>query len=388
MILLRRFVPDLIVMAAGAAALWLLGRWARQFTASRPRAAVAGTLALWMSFGILAAGFFTTLLAWADSPFGHRWMMVRGVAFALGLSVCGMAAIAGLLRRSRGPGALPPNAPVRREFLRTALSAALVASPAAVMGFGILSGRRRFRLTEVDLPIPDLPADLDGLRLVQLSDIHLSPFLSRAELARCVDIANTTRAHIALVTGDLVTGVRDSVDDCLEELKRLRSDAGTYGCLGNHEVYIHGEAYVAAEAAKSGMRFLRQQNTSLRFGSAYLNLAGVDFQPRRKTYLREAAALRREGQFNLLLSHNPDVFPVAAAQGWNLTVAGHTHGGQLNVEIMRHNLNLARLVTPYVYGAYREGNAAIYVTRGIGTISVPARIGADPEVALLRLRRT
>ena len=142
------------------------------------------------------------------------------------------------------------------------------------------------------------------------------------------------------------------------------------------------------DLAKSGMRFLRQENASLRFGSAYLNLAGVDFQPRRKTYLREAAGLRREGQFNLLLSHNPDVFPVAAAQGWNLTVAGHTHGGQLNVEIMRHNLNLARLVTPYVYGAYREGNAAIYVTRGIGTISVPARIGADPEVALLRLRRT
>ena len=78
---------------------------------------------------------------------------------------------------------------------------------------------------------------------------------------------------------------------------------------------------------------------------------------------------------------------LAAAQGWDLTVAGHTHGGQLNLKIMHHNLNLMRAITPYVYGTYVQGKAAIYVTRGIAAISVPARIEADPEVALLRLRR-
>jgi predicted MPP superfamily phosphohydrolase len=89
----------------------------------------------------------------------------------------------------------------------------------------------------------------------------------------------------------------------------------------------------------------------------------------------------------LLLQHNPDVFPVAARQGYNLLLAGHTHGGQVRVEILDQSINPARFFTPYVYGLYRQGNAASYVTRGIGTIGIPARIGAPPEISLLRLRK-
>ena len=222
---------------------------------------------------------------------------------------------------------------------------------------------------------------------MQLSDIHLSPFLSREELARCVDMANETRAHLAFVTGDLITGSRDPIDTCLDELKRLRTDAGVYGCMGNHERYVKGEGYVEEHAARRGMKFLRQRNESLRFGDAKLNVAGVDHQTKGRGYLRQAPPLMRAGEFNLLMSHNPDVFPVAANQGWDLTLAGHMHGGQINLEIAQQNLNLARLSTPYVYGTYREGKSAIYVTRGIGTVAMPVRLGAPPEVALIRLRR-
>ncbi len=383
---LQRFVPDLIIMSTGALALRQLGRWAPESTERRHFATVRRA-ALTVGYGILTAGFLSTLLSCADFPLGNRLMLARGIGFALGLSLCGALPFAAILRMRRRPVEPPVGPPGRREFLQSALSTSLLISPAAVMAFGIVIGRDRFRLTEVELSIPGLHPDLEGLKLVQLSDMHLSPFLSRAELARCVDLANSTRAHMALVTGDLVTGVLDSVDDCLDELKRLRSDAGTFGCLGNHEIYIGGEAYVAAEGAKLGMRFLRQDSASLQFGSGHLNVAGVDFQPTRKNCLQNAGRLRREGQCNLLLSHNPDVFPVAAAQKWDLTLAGHTHGGQLNFEIMKQNLNLALLMTPYVYGTYTHGNAAMFVTRGIGTISVPARIGADPEVALLRLRK-
>jgi predicted MPP superfamily phosphohydrolase len=94
------------------------------------------------------------------------------------------------------------------------------------------------------------------------------------------------------------------------------------------------------------------------------------------------------GVFNVLLSHNPDVFPVAARQGYDLTVAGHTHGGQVRVEILREDLNIARFFTPYVDGLYREQGRTIFVSRGIGTIGLPARLGAPPEVALLRLCRS
>ena len=91
---------------------------------------------------------------------------------------------------------------------------------------------------------------------------------------------------------------------------------------------------------------------------------------------------------NILLSHNPDVFAVAARQGWDLTLAGHTHGGQVNVEILNQSLNAARFFTPYIYGLYRQGRSSIWVTRGIGTVGVPARLGAPPEVAFIRLCAT
>jgi hypothetical protein len=90
---------------------------------------------------------------------------------------------------------------------------------------------------------------------------------------------------------------------------------------------------------------------------------------------------------NVLLSHNPDVFPVAAEQGYNLLLAGHTHGGQVNVEILDQSINPARFVTPFIYGVYRERASTAYVTRGIGTIGIPTRLGAPPEISVLRLRK-
>ena len=94
------------------------------------------------------------------------------------------------------------------------------------------------------------------------------------------------------------------------------------------------------------------------------------------------------GALNVMLSHNPDVFPVATEKGYSLTIGGHTHGGQVRVEILGTDWNVARFYTPYVDGLYRQGNSAIFVSRGIGTIGVPARLGAPPEVALIRLCRS
>jgi predicted MPP superfamily phosphohydrolase len=107
----------------------------------------------------------------------------------------------------------------------------------------------------------------------------------------------------------------------------------------------------------------------------------------RPRYLAGAERLLAPGAFNLLLSHNPDVFPVAAGQGFDLVLAGHTHGGQLAVELAGTSLNISRLYTPYVHGLYHRGRSWLYVSRGIGTVGVPMRLGAAPEVTLLRLRR-
>jgi uncharacterized protein len=271
----------------------------------------------------------------------------------------------------------------RRQTLVTAAKMALVTPP--VMAAAAFIQRDHLTFREVDIFIPGLSPSLNGLRLVQLSDIHLSPFVSEALLERSVSLANETKAHIALVTGDLISREGDPLDTCLKHLKRLRSDAGIFGCHGNHEVYAGSEEYTTIEGAKHGIHFLRMESQPLRFGDAVLNLVGVDYQRRGRGYLDGTEDLVLPGATNVLLSHNPDVFPVAASKGFDLTVSGHTHGGQINIEILDRGVNLARFYTPYIYGRYERDGRSIFVTRGIGTVGAPARLGAPPEVALIRL---
>jgi predicted MPP superfamily phosphohydrolase len=169
----------------------------------------------------------------------------------------------------------------------------------------------------------------------------------------------------------------------------LKADAGVYGCMGNHEVFAEAERYTQVAAARVGIRFLRGRSEPLRFGNARLELAGVDYQPisQKAHYLESAGKLVRPEAFNVLLSHNPDVFPTAAKQGYQLVLGGHTHGGQVAIEILHSSINPARFFTPYVQGMYRLPGSTEYVTRGIGTIGIPVRIGSPPEISMLRLRK-
>jgi hypothetical protein len=224
--------------------------------------------------------------------------------------------------------------------------------------------------------------------MVQITDIHLSPFLSEQEFARAVDMANETRAHLALVTGDLISRRGDPLDACLRQLARVRAEAGVLGCLGNHEVYTRTQDYVTAQGRRIGIDFLRGEARVLRFGAASINFAGVDYQKFGAPYLVGAERLLAPGAVNVLLSHNPDVFPVAAEQGYDLTLAGHTHGGQVDVEILHQHWNVARYFTPYVLGLYPRAKSSVYVSSGLGTIGVPVRLGSPPEISLLQLCAT
>ena len=304
----------------------------------------------------------------------------RAATIACGMCAAGVFVVAAFWRRT------PQFDPERRRLLAAA-KALTFAAPFAATGYGVFIERNRFRLREVDVPLHGLASDLNGLRLVQLSDIHFGQFLNRTELETIVAMANETKAHLALVTGDLITSRADNLDECIQLVSKLRADAGVLGCLGNHETYADAEDYTAKNAASLGIDFLRRRGRTLSFGAGKLHVAGVDHQPFDQPYLTGTGKLLQSGNgvTNVLLSHNPDVFPVAASQGWDLTLSGHTHGGQITVEILSEHLNPARFLTPYVYGLYQRDRATIYVTRGIGTVGVPARIGAPPEVALLRL---
>ncbi len=384
---LLRALPDFLVLVVSllgqtVGLVWLLG-WRAAGANRRTKLAIVA-----LGLVSLTSAVFAFLLRF-DRVARHfplwwpSWGRGLAITWAL-LSLCWLVGYPALWIWSR---MRREHSPARRLFFKTAYTAVLAAPP-AVVGYGVFIERHQLFLREQKLEFPDLPPDLDGLRLVQLSDIHLSPFLSRDEARRAVDMANETRAHLALVTGDLITTGRDPLDDCLDILAGLRTDAGVFGCMGNHEIYAGAEDHIEEEAARRGMRFLRLSSQPLRFGKATLNLAGIDYQRLSRPYLVGAEKLVMPGAFNVLLSHNPDVFPVAARQGFPLTIAGHTHGGQIRLEILNMDLNPGHYYTPFVDGLYRRGPAAIFVSRGIGTIAIPARIGAPPEVALLRLCRS
>ena len=387
------FFPDLMLLAIGAAAQGLI----TLFLDARPARGLSPLRAKWLwpatgaSLSLLVLGYFMGFrrLALHFPVWWSTWLQGASLIWAVivvGSSVAalGLWSLHWVSHRKRRDGSHWEDIS-RRGFLR-ATGATLFAAPMAVAGFGILE-RNRFELNQTEIPIVGLPKELDGLRIAQITDIHLSAFLSEREFARAVDMANETLPHLALVTGDLITRRGDPLDACLRQLARLKAGAGVLGCLGNHEIYTGTEAYVTEKGRGIGIEFLRMASREVRFGGASIQFAGVDYQRSGRPYLVGAETLIVPGRLNVLLSHNPDVFPVAARQGYALTIAGHTHGGQVNVEILNDNLNLARFYTPFTRGLYRLGDASIFVSSGIGTVGMPMRLGAPAEVNLIRLRR-
>ena len=304
--------------------------------------------------------------------------------------------------------------PSRRTFFRTA---SVVAGAAPFLGvmYGYAAERLRYEVRRVEIPLTSLPPELDGMEIVQISDIHLSSYMSRDSVRRAVDMANDVGADLAVVTGDLVTGVHDSVYDCVDEVRRLRAPLGVYGCNGNHEIYARAEDLAGRLYQQAGMKMLRRENAIIDYRGAQLNLIGVDYQRertpsgRKMQMLANVEPLIRRDMPNILLSHNPNSFNRAAELGIELSLAGHTHGGQVQVEILDVSLSPARFITDYIAGLYHrpllmpdqpkrlgetiklmpnapKGLAALYVNRGIGTVGAPVRLGAPPEITNIVLR--
>ena len=305
----------------------------------------------------------------------------------------------------------------RRHFVHAAgfLAGAV---PFVSFAYGFVSERFRFETRQVEVPIANLPPELDGLRITQLSDIHIGSYMPVAQVRRAVSMANELCGDLTVVTGDFLTVANDPLEDCIAELSRLRSPLGVWGCNGNHEIYAGAEAESAALFQRFGMRLLRHENAELHWQGRAFNLIGVDYQrqPRGETYrppmMPEVERLVRSDVPNILLSHNPNTFRRAAELGIELSLAGHTHGGQVRVEILNHSWNPAEFLTPYVAGLYRRplhssalldgdeiaalprapkvvspASSIIYVNRGLGTIGAPVRLGVPPEITLMTLRR-
>ena len=294
-------------------------------------------------------------------------------------------------KKAAGRADAPPS-PDRRRFIDNAITAAGVA-PFVAGGYGILYGRLNLETTHPRVPIPRLPKAFHGFRIAQLTDIHIGPFMTADQIRRYVSIANEARADLIVLTGDFVTWDAATQQDAVDALRGLRAPFGVYGCLGNHDAWAGVEDSITALFSGIGYRILRQQAVELPLNGERLNLIGIDFhRPQRggifgAESLAEVKPLLSPDTTNILLSHNPNNFDRAAELGIDLTLSGHTHGGQAALEFISPNLAPSRLITPYVAGHFSKSSGQLYVNRGIGTIGVPIRLGAPPEISIFELVR-
>lgn len=378
---------------------------------------------------LLRAGWFASagivFVAVLDSALGH-FLPRTGIPVAilliarlwisvsfLALAAVGLTGAFNWISKSLLAAAAPLNHEKidrgRRSFFRSAtyLAGGL---PFVAGAYGFFKERLSYQIREIEIPIAGLPAGLDGLRILQLSDIHAGDFMPRSEIRRAVEMANALGADLAVVTGDFITSANDPLGECIAELGRLRAPLGVWGCNGNHEIYAGAEERAQQLFDRFGMRLLRQQNAELAWRGEKFNLIGVDYQRERTVsgkrlpMLRGAEPLVRKDIPNILLSHNPNSFRRAAELGIQLSLAGHTHGGQVQVEIVDHSFSPARFMTHFIAGHYQlpfGGNsdalaseadgaapkhASLYVNRGLGTIGMPVRLGVPPEITLITLR--
>ncbi|MGD0126295.1 MAG: metallophosphoesterase [Terriglobia bacterium] len=286
----------------------------------------------------------------------------------------------------------------RRRFLERA-AVAMSTAPFVAGAYGMFYERLNLEISHQRIKIPRLPRAFEGFRIAQLSDIHIGAFMPADEIRRYVGIANGLKPDLVALTGDFVTWDPSTQSAVVDVLAGIKAPFGVYGCLGNHEMWAKVEDSITSLFAAHGIRILRHERALIASGNEFINLLGVDYESRSprmgpdrphavREYLLGVDGLIAPGTANILLSHNPNTFDRAAEYGIDLSLAGHTHGGQVTLEFISPDLSPSRLITSYIRGWFEKPGGQLYVNRGIGTIGVPIRFDAPPEITVFELARS
>ena len=274
------------------------------------------------------------------------------------------------------------------------LANAGMAAIAIAFTYGYTIGQRRLRVTRLTLPLRNLPAALDGLRIVQISDIHLGDNLTTRQLAQFVQRVNALQPDLVCITGDIVDAPYTDVDVLLPRLANLRAVHGVIAILGNHDHYSGADRVETRLRQLTRFTVLRDACTSITVGDARLHIVGLDDRGRdwargvpAVAYLDSVLPGLPEREPVLLLCHRPDIFPQAAAGGVALTLSGHTHGGQLGVPWFNGRVrNLAEFITRFDRGLYEHGGSYLYVNCGLGVTGQRIRLCTPREITLIEAR--
>ena len=237
-------------------------------------------------------------------------------------------------------------------------------------------------LERVEIELKRLPKKLDGFKIIHLSDFHHSPFTNLEHIERAVKIANRLKPDMFILTGDYVSHEKKYIAPVAKVLGTLKSEFGTFACLGNHDHWTSPEL-VVRKFGEAGIKML--VNEGLRFeargGSFWI--CGVDDHMVGKADLAAALKGSFPDEMKMLLAHNPIILRQAARYRVYLTLSGHTHGGQVKVRDPEKRLLPRRKLSS---GLHRRKDSQIYITRGIGTVVLPIRYQCPPEISLLELK--
>jgi uncharacterized protein len=341
---------------------------------------LVGALALCASFALIITGArarmmqdtrFAADLAWLGSLVGGFFSSLAVLTVMRDIFLAPAVFIA-----SRGAAGTLESA--------SAIAVPLLAVLATVLGF--IGARRRPRVVNVKVPLPGLPAALEGFTIAQISDVHVGPTIKRDFLRGIVDIVNSLDVDVVAITGDLVDGSVEQLSPHVEPLAHLRARHGAYFVTGNHEYYSGAPAWIA-ELRRLGLHVLLNEHVVLNHRGARLLLAGVtdysahQFDPAQRSDPQAAlAGASPEVRPRVLLAHQPRTSAAAADAGFDLQLSGHTHGGQF----WPWNL-FVRLQQPFTAGLDRLASLWVYTSRGSGYWGPPTRLGVPSEITRLQL---
>ncbi|RKI04294.1 metallophosphoesterase [Corallococcus sp. AB038B] len=379
----------LIALGAVLGHLYLFRRLVWNLTSRRGPRLVAAFVLGFMTLVLIARRYLQRTLPEAPGDVvelvSYSWM---GVALCLVLGLAGVdlgRAVFALGRRLRPAPSAPSVDAERRRFLSQATAGGALALGGGLAGYGSWRAFTAPEVTEVVVRIPKLPRSLDGFSIVQLTDLHVGPFIQRRFMDELVRRANALKPDLVAITGDLVDGTVPRLGGFVAALGNLHARYGSFFVTGNHDYSSGAEAWVA-HLGSMGIPSLRNRHVRIGDEGGAFDLVGVDdwHGGRRlgqKGYdLDLALADRDPERAAVLLAHQPANFKVAAERGVDLQISGHTHGGQLFPMTA-----LIGLSWEHSAGHYRHGDSHIYVSRGCGFWGPPMRLGSPPELVKLVL---
>ena len=344
---------------------------------------------------VVAAMFFPRL--------DHHWPMAHYMVACLGTPYFwwGMYHLAHriyrawFVRRPKEAVHVPGDGMPRRQFLARSMAGSIGIATSGMGGYASLIAPERLKVREYDIPIQDLPASMDGLRIVHVSDTHYGPFVTQDFLERAFTQANGLDGDLVLLTGDYVHFTPEAVEPGIKSLTQLRSRLGKVAVMGNHE---HWEGADACRAVFDQTDIPLIDNTRLFLtpdgltdspkGKDCICIAGVGDLWEDDVCLDKVLDGLPSNMPRLLLSHNPDVAElIVPQQRVDLMLSGHTHGGQVRLPIMGAPVTPSNFGNKYVGGLCAGPHCPVVVSRGIGVAGIPIRFCVPPELGLITLRR-